>query len=183
VRALLVALVAFATPAHADPLPSGALGLVTGAIAGTGADAKRIGAGWYEFGAQASWQPQTTERRWGWTLRWATLFGVLYNGSAAQIESQLRTTQLDFTAGVRYRPWVTPSRFLTGRAGVELLRANQPIPTSSMSESRSFAGPIASVGIDQYAGGFLFSVDVRYGLIVTGPGELALMFGVAVAGP
>jgi hypothetical protein len=163
------ALVLGSTLASAEPLPSGAIGVVTGAISGTGADAKRLGAGYYQFGAQASWQPTTTERRWGWTLRWATLFGALYGGSAAHVESALHTVQMDLTIGVRVRPWATPSRYLTFRGGGELLRANEPI---------------ASVGLDQYVAGFMLDVDVRYGFIAGGgPAELALMLGVAFAGP
>jgi hypothetical protein len=185
-RALLVvAAVAIGGSAAADPLPSGAIGIVTGAISGTGADAKRIGAGYYQFGAQASWQPTTTERRWGWTVRWAALFGVLYGGSASQVEPSLRTVQLDLTLGIRVRPWSTPSRYLTFRGGGELLRSNEPIMTSStMPGQRAFYGAIASIGLDQYAGGFMFDIDVRYGLIGGGgPQSLALLLGIAFTGP
>src|SRR3954470_21843114 len=95
----LLALVALSTVAAADPLPPGSLGLVTGATSGTGADAKVLGAGYYQFGAQIAWQPMNTDRHVGWAVRWATMFGSFYNGSAAQIESTLRTVQMDFTAG------------------------------------------------------------------------------------
>ena len=183
----LVAIVALVLPtaAPADPLPSGAIGVVTGAVGGTGADAKRLGAGYYQFGMQASWQPTTTERRLGWTLRWATLFGSMYGGTASHIESALHTVEMDLTLGIRFRPWATPSRYLTLRGGGELLRANEPIPTAdSMTGHRTFYGAIASIGLDQYAAGFLFDVDVRYGMIGgTGPADLALLIGVAFTGP
>jgi len=184
-RALVAAAVVCAATASAEPLPSGAIGVVTGAVSGTGADAKRLGAGYYQFGAQASWQPTTTERRWGWTLRWATLFGALYGGSAAHVESALHTVQMDLTIGVRVRPWATPSRYLTFRGGGELLRANEPIATAdSMTGQRAFYGAIASVGLDQYLAGFMLNIDVRYGLIGGGgPASLALMLGIGFAGP
>jgi hypothetical protein len=189
-----VAFGAAAAPASAEPLPPGAVGVVFGAVAGTGADNKVVGAGVYFFdtvgflmplpGIQASWQPTTTERRWGWTIRGSVMFARMYGGSAAQIESPLHTVQLDLTVGLRYRPWRTPTRYLTIRGGGELLRANEPIPPPPPKSQRAFAGGIASVGLDQYAGPLLLSFDVRYGLIgSTGPSEVALIVGFALVGP
>ena len=173
--------VALASPARAEELPPGTIGFVFGVLSGTGADAKRLGFGFYQFGMQAAWQPQATERAWGWSVRWSTMFGTLYNGSAAQIDSQLHTMQMDLQVGLRFRPWKTPSRYLTARVGGELLRSNEPIPPLMQ---RAFIGGIASVGLDQYIGGFMFDVDVRYGLIGNdGPRELALLVGVGVTGP
>jgi hypothetical protein len=183
-RAFAVAAVlalASASPARAEQLPPGTIGFVFGVLSGTGADAKRLGFGFYQFGMQAAWQPTATERAWGWSLRWGTMFGTLYDGTAAQIDTQLHTMQMDLQVGLRFRPWKTPSRYLTARVGGELLRANEPIPPLMQ---RAFVGGIASVGLDQYVGGFMFNVDVRYGLISNeGPRELALLVGVGVTGP
>lgn len=184
VAAVVVAL-ALASPAAADPMPSGSLGLVTGVIAGTGADAKRLGVG-YQYGARASWQPTSTDRSYGYTVRWSTLLGRLYGASAAQIEDELFTVQMDLTAGMRFRPWTTPRRYLTARIGAGLLRANEPIPVSddpAAEMRRAFVGGIACVGFDQYIFDFLLSVDVRYGLIGDGPSQLALLVGFGVTGP
>lgn len=188
-RILLVAAgIAWAASAGAEPMPSGAIGLVSGGVAGTGADAARVGAGYIPFGAQASWQPTTTENHIGWTLRWATLFSWMYGGSAARIDTSLRTVQMDFTLGIRVRPWATVTRYLTFRGGVEVLRANDPIPTDesigSSLGNRDFFGAIGSVGIDQYVAGLLFDVDVRYGLVGgNGPATIALLVGIGFAGP
>ena len=179
--ACVVLALASPAPARAEELPPGTIGFMFGVLSGTGADAKRLGFGFYQFGMQAAWQPQATERAWGWSVRWGTMFGTLYNGSAAQIDTQLHTMQMDLQVGLRFRPWKTPSRYLTARAGGELLRSNQPIPPLMQ---RAFLGGIASVGLDQYVGGFMFNVDVRYGLIGNdGPRELALLVGVGVTGP
>ena len=176
----LVAIVVLAaTRAHAEPLPPGSIGGAFGGVSGAGVDAKRIGYG-YQVGLMASWQPMKTERKFGWTFRGALLFSQLYNGTAAQIEPTIKTVQMDVTVGVRFRPWASPSRYLTLRAGGELLRANEKIPPL---DQRAFLGGIGSVGFDQYAYGFLFSVDVRYGLLGNGPGELALLIGIGRAGP
>jgi hypothetical protein len=179
---LLLALALLATPAVADPLPPGSLGLVSGATSGTGPDAKVVGAGYYQFGAQIAWQPMNTDRRFGWAVRWATMFGTFYNGSAAQIESTLRTVQMDFTGGVRLRPWVSAARYLTLRSGVELLRTNEPLPPAM---HRSFVGGIAEVGFEQYVfgHGFLLDVDLRYGLLGSQPSNVALLVGFAITGP
>lgn len=188
-RALVVVAIAaahaFGFSAHADPIPAGALGVFTGVVAGTGADADRMGFGYYQIGAQASWQPMKSERHIGWTLRWSTMFAAFYGGSAAHIDSSLRTTQMDLTLGVRVRPWSTRSRYLTLRGGGELLRANEPIPTNrSMEGSRKFVGATASVGLDQYAIGMMFNLEVRYSMIGgTGPTSLALLVGAAFVGP
>jgi hypothetical protein len=183
-RALVVTamLGAFASrPAAAEELPRGTIGVIVGMLSGTGADAKRLGWGYYQFGMQASWQHTNTDNWWGWSVRAATMFGTLYSGSAAQIDEQLHTMQMDLTVGMRFRPWKTPSRYLTARVGGELLRANEPIPPLMQ---RAFLGGIASVGLDQYVGGFMFNVDVRYGLIGNeGPRELALIIGVGLTGP
>lgn len=183
-RALLVVLL-LATTASAEPLPSGTIGPVFGITSGTGADAQRLGYGFYPFGLQASWQPMSTEQRRGWSLRWATMFGRLYDGSAAQIGDQLRTVQMDLMVGIRYRPWATPRRYLTLRVGGEILRVDQPIPRKSgdMDTQRSFVGGIASVGLEQYIGAFMFNIDVRYGMIATGPAQIAVLIGVGFTGP
>jgi len=179
--AVLCALASRAAPAHAEELPHGAIGFVFGVLSGTGADAKRLGFGFYQFGMQASWQNTNTDSRIGWSIRAGTMFGTLYNGDAAQIDAQLHTMQMDLQVGLRFRPWKTPSRYLTVRAGGELLRSNEPIPPLMQ---RAFVGGIASVGLDQYVGGFMFNVDVRYGLIGDqGPRELALLVGVGLTGP
>jgi hypothetical protein len=181
-RGVLVIALVIAVPASraaADPTPPGAIGVVSGITSGTGADAKRIGAGYYQFGAQASWVPLRTSRL-GLTLRAGTMFGTLYGGSAAQIEPSLKTVQMDATVGLRFRPWSATSRFLTLRGGGELLRVNEPIPPMNQ---RAFLGGIGSIGLDQYVSDFLISIDIRYGLIGNGPGELALLVGIGRAGP
>jgi hypothetical protein len=186
-RALVAALLvctASASIGSAEPLPSGAIGITTGAVAGTGADSPRVGAGFYEFGAQASWQPTATERRWGWTIRWAALFGLMYGGSSAHIDTTLRTVQMDLTVGVRVRPWSSVSRYLTFRGGAELLTSNEPIVTdTSMTGTRRIVGAVGAIGIDQYVSIFMLNIDVRYSMIGTNPAELSLMVGGAFAGP
>lgn len=180
-RALaVIAVLAVAPPAAAEQMPPGTIGPVFGAIGGTGADATNFGFGVNYFGLQAAFQPMKTETPYGFAVRWAALFGFVYGGEAAQIDSPLRTVQMDLTVGVRFRPWRSPNRYLTLRFGGELLRANEPIPPEM---SRSFLGGIASVGLDWYAWGVMFNFDVRYGLIGQGPRTLALLVGVGFTGP
>ncbi|HEY0190343.1 MAG TPA: hypothetical protein VGC42_04425 [Kofleriaceae bacterium] len=168
-----------AAPVHAEPLPSGSIGIMFGAGGGTGSYAKKIGLGYYQFGAQAAWQPMTTERRIGWSFKWQFAFGTMYEADAARIDIYLRTLQMDFMAGLRVRPGASPFRFLALRGGVELFRANEQIDGQ-----RAFVGPVADAALEQYAfGAFLFNVDLRYGLIGSGPAELALFAGASIAVP
>jgi len=175
----LAALGALAAPAAAEPLPPGSLGVVFGAASGTGVDANRLGFG-YQIGGQAAWQPMATENRFGWALKWSAAFGTMYDAGAASVGDTLRTLHMDLMLGIRLRPGLNPSRYLTLRAGGQLLRADQMVPPSNQ---RAFAGAVASVGLDQYAYGFLFNVDVRVNQIGGGPTIIALMFGAGKTGP
>ena len=180
-RASPLAAIAFALvgvrAVRAEPLPPAAIELIGGISSGAGADAKTLGFG-YVFGAEAAWQPMSTERRWGWSVRWSTLFGGLYDGQAEQVNPPLRTVQMDGTLGVRFRPWATPARYLTLRAGAGLLRVNDPVDGH-----RAFIGPVAAAGFDQYIGVLVLGVDLRAGLIANGPEQLALVVRIGVAGP
>jgi hypothetical protein len=175
----LVALLLAASTAAADPLPPGSIGIVSGAVSGTGADAKNLGFG-YLLGGSAAWQPMDSADRINWSAKWSALFGTMYSAEAARINDRLLTLQMDLMVGVRIRPGTTPSRYLTLRGGAALFRANQVIPPQMF---RAYAGGVASVGIDQYISGWLLSVDVRYGLIGSGPSSLGLVIGVAKTGP
>jgi len=182
--ALAVGLAVGPRTAASEPLPSGSMGVVVaGGIAGTGAFANRLGFGYvFPFlSFQAAWQPMTTERRVGWTLRWTTIFASTYRASAAQVTG-LETMQMDLTAGVRIRPGDSPRRYITARGGPGLLRANQTIPPKM--NQRAFVGGVASVGFQQYFVGtlLLLDVDVRYGLI-GGPSQIALTAGISINGP
>ncbi|HTR54220.1 MAG TPA: hypothetical protein VMJ10_26190 [Kofleriaceae bacterium] len=176
-RALVVVAVVTGS-AHAEPLPAGSIEVVAGMTSGAGADAKKLGYG-YVIGAEASWQPMRTEKRWGVALRWSTLFGGLYDGTAENVNPPLRTVQMDLTAGVRFRPWTTRRRYLTARLGAGILRTNDPVDGTD----RTFVGPAAAVGLDQYFGTLVVGVDVRYALVAFGPEQLALVVRIGVAGP
>lgn len=177
--ALALGLAAAAPSAVAEPLPSGSLGLLFGAGGGTGAYAHRLGIGYHQFGGQAAWQPMSTERRIGWSLKWSFLFGTMYYADSARIDLYLRTLQMDLMAGVRIRPGTNPRRYVALRGGVELFRANQLIAPDNQ---RAFVGPVAAAAVEQYAfGAFLFNVDVRYGLIGSGPSEIAILAGASIS--
>lgn len=174
----LAAALLAAPAAHAEPLPPGSIGVIVGAISGTGADASNLGYG-YVLGGQAAWQPMSTDQRLNWSAKWSAQFATMYGAAAARVSDQLLTLQMDLTAGVRIRPGVNPSRYITLRGGGALFRANQVIPPKMY---RAFAGGIATVGIEQYISGWLLNVDVRYGLIGTGPSEVGLVIGFSKTG-
>ncbi len=178
-RALAIVLVvASARAAHAEPLPAGALEAFIGAESGAGADAKRLGYG-YQLGVSAAWQPMKTERRVGPTVRWSVVFADFYNGTASMVNPPLRTVAMDLTVGARFRPWSTPSRYLTARAGGGMLRTNDPVSDGS----RAYLGPVLAAGFDQYLDTFVVGVDVRYGFIVNGPQQIGIVLRVGLTGP
>lgn len=182
-RTFAVAALLAAGTASAEPLPPGALEVIGGAVSGTGADAKRLGFG-YQIGASAAWQPIDTVRRWGATVRWSVMFAGMYDGTAEQVNPPLRTVTMDLTAGVRIRPWSSPSRYLTARVGGGLFRSNDPIAMGS----RAYVGPVVAVGLDQYLGNIIVGLDVRYGMLPApvldaGPSQVALVLRLGLAGP
>jgi hypothetical protein len=173
-------ILALAGPAaHAEPLPAASLGLLFGASTGTGAYKHELGLGYYQFGGQAAWQPMTTERRVGWSLKWSFVFGTMSYADAARIDPYLRTLQMDFMGGLRFRPGSSVRRYLALRGGVELFRSNAVIAPANQ---RAFVGPVAAAALEQYAfGALLFNVDVRYGLIGSGPSEVAVLAGASIS--
>lgn len=174
-----LAIASLAAPGQAEPLPSGSLGVMFGAGGGTGKYARRLGLGYYQFGSQAAWQPMTTEQRIGWSAKWSFVFGTMYGADSARIDIYLRTLQMDLMAGLRIRPGANPLRYLALRGGVELFRSNEGIQPDGQ---RAFVGPVASAAFEQYLfGAFLFNVDVRYGLIGSGPAEIALLVGASIS--
>jgi hypothetical protein len=177
--ALAIAAVTLAAPsARAEPLPAGSIGVIVGAISGTGADANNLGYGWF-WGGQAAWQPMNTDQRVNISTKWTAQFGRMYGATASRVNDTLYILQMDLTAGIRIRPGVNPSRYITLRGGGALLRSDQVIPPKMY---RAFAGAVATVGMEQYIAGWLLNVDVRYGLIGTGPTELGLVIGFSKTG-
>jgi len=189
-RALLAValLLAAGGPARAEELPPGSIGLVGALASGTFADASRLGYG-YQVGAQAAWQPMFTENRLGFSVKWSFVFGTMYSANAARVGDELLTFQMDVMVGLRMRPGSNATRYLTVRAGPQLMRTNQVIPSMADDTQRAFLGAVASVGIDQYAGipwlggRFLYSWEARLSQIGTGPTTLALMLGIGKTGP
>jgi hypothetical protein len=177
-RVLVVVVLLAAGAARAEPLPPGSIEAIFGGTSGVGPDAKTLGYG-YVVGGEASYQPMSTEQRYGFAVRWSVLFGGLYAGNAAKVNPPLRTVQMDLTAGVRFRPWNTRRRYFTARAGAGLLRSNDPI----VGADRDFIGPVAAIGLDQYFGTIVMGLDLRYGLITNGPEQLALVLRFGIAGP
>ena len=173
--------VALAAPVSAEPLPPGSMGVMFGAVGGTGAYARRLGLGYHQFGSQAAWQPMSTDRRIGWSLKWSFMFATMYGAESARIDTRLRTLQIDMMAGLRIRPGANPRRYLALRGGVELFRSNELIQPDNQ---RAFVGPVAAAALEQYAfGAFLFNVDVHYGLIGAGPGAISLLVGASISVP
>lgn len=163
---------------RADSLPSGSIGGVLGAQSGASGSYTSLGVG-AAYGLTAAWQPMSEEQRVGWGVRWSALFGYFPDSGSAPVNGVLRLVELDLVVKLRVAPTLRPGRYLTVGAGASLLRANEPIRDEG---SRTFAGPIATIGYEHYAfGAVLIGVDVRYGLIETGPTSIGLLVSVGTA--
>jgi hypothetical protein len=163
------------TTAAADPHPAGSLGATIGGNAGLDSAGAAMGRG-VQYGVAASWQPMGQTRRVGWSTRWSTVFGYQVGAEAAKLSSRLRTVQMELGTGVRLRPIRNDDRFVTVRAGVAVLRANETLPPDTR---RDYLGPFVTAGVEQYLfGAVLVSLDLRYGMITGGPATLSLFLTV-----
>ncbi len=174
----LAALVVAPSSSRADDLPAGTLGAVLGAQAGTSGAYTSLGVG-VAYGLAAAWQPMSDEQRIGWGVRWSVLFGYFPDAASAPVSGVLRLVELDVVGRLRIAPTAQPGRYLTVGVGGSLLRSNEPIMPDNR---RAFVGPIATFGYEHNAwGSALLGVDVRYGLIETGPTSIGLLVYVGTA--
>lgn len=176
---LWLVLAIFGAPtAHAEELPAGSIGAVLGVQAGASGSADALGVG-VVYGLTAAWQPMTDEQRLGWGVRWSVRFGYFPDSSSAAVSDVLRLVELDAVARLRVALTARAGRTLTAGAGVSLLRANEPVLPDLR---RAFAGPIATMGYEHMAwGAALLAIDVRYGIIETGPTSIGLLVSIGTA--
>lgn len=169
---------ALSSLAAADELPPGTIGAVVGAQAGTSGSYTSLGVG-AAYGLSAAWQPIADDKRVGWGVRCSVLFGYFPDASSAPVSGVLRLVELDLVARLRIAPTARPGRYLTAGLGASLLRSNEPIKPDNQ---RAFAGPIATFGYEHNAwGSALLGIDVRYGIIETGPTSIGLLVFVGTA--
>src|SRR5262249_39114970 len=76
-----LAALALSAPAVADTLPSGMIGPVVGVRGGLGAVSDEFGTGGL-WGIEAGWQPMSPTRRFGFAVRWRTLFSGYWSHEA-----------------------------------------------------------------------------------------------------
>lgn len=179
---LLISLVGAFTSAFAEALPSGSVGAVFGVQSGTSGFRRALGVGAI-YGLTAAWQPMRDEQRIGWGVRWNSSFGYFPIADSASIDGVLRLVQLEVVARLRIAPTLKPGRYLTIGLGGSLLRSNEPICSGACSnQQRSFVGPITTLGYEYNAfGAVLLGMDLRYGLIETGPSSIGLLLSVGTA--
>ena len=169
----LAVLALAATPAAADPMPSGRVSGQVGLKAATGAFAARLGLGW-AFGFEAAYQPMRPDQSIGLGLSWSTTWSYYGADSARGADS---LSMLELGAGVRARVPLGARRsqvlFLGG--GVALVRTNEPPVVDG---DRSYLGPWAAAGIEAQAYGTQFGVEARYVLARTDDGTIGLLLSI-----
>lgn len=170
--AVIVLVLALATPARADVVPSGRLSAVGGIRTGTQALDDAFGLG-VMYGIEAAWEPLPDGRRISYALHWNVLFGD-FGADPAAITGELDVLEMALGLRLRLAPSdTTRSIFLGG--GAALLRANAPLPPD---DKRSYVGGFVGLGLEQLAWKrALLTFELRYGLI-GGPGSVSVLLGV-----
>jgi hypothetical protein len=163
--------------AESDDIPSGSIGAVLGSEAGASGSYTSLGIG-VVYGLTAAWQPMSDDQRFGWGVRWSTLFGYFPSAAAAPVSGVMRLVEMDLVVRLRIAPTPKPGRYLTIGGGGSLLRTNEPLEDGK----RTFGGPIVTFGYEHnLLGVMLLGVDVRYGIIETGPTSIGLLVSIGTA--
>lgn len=179
--ACVVAAMALAAPATAEPMPAGRVSLVSGVRTGTGSLYTSIGTGWV-MGVEAGYAPLRAPQTIGLGLTWSLLWSSHGSGSA-RILDQLQMVELD--VGARVRMMLGPRRrtvlFVGG--GAALIRTNEALFADG---DRSLFGPWGAVGIERMvfvslrpvlpvSFETLMTTSARFGAIRDGQGTAGLM--------
>lgn len=165
---------AAAAPAAADdPVPSTRLSAVVGIRNGTQSLDDQFGFG-VLYGIEASWSPMPEGRRIGFGIHWNALFGDFGEDNAA-ITGELDILEMAFGVRLRLAP-ESPDRSLFLGGGIATLRASTPLPPD---DERVYVGGFAGIGVEQLAWKrSMITLEVRYGLIYSGPGSISVLLGV-----
>ncbi len=171
--ACVVAALALAAPATAEPLPAGRVSFVGGLRTGTGSLYSSIGTGGV-LGFEAAYAPLRAPQTIGLGLTWSLLWSYYGSGSARIVDSM---AMVEFDAGARIRMMPGPRRrtvlFVGG--GAALIRTNEALFNDG---DRSYLGPWGAIGVETLAFGLVATGSVRFGAIRDGQGTVGLMLSV-----
>jgi hypothetical protein len=159
--------------AHADfEIPNGKFGFSLGLRQNTGSLGNDYGFGWL-LGIVAGYQPPFLDTRYSIGADWGVLWGRFQRDDPELVLEELFLVEMHFGLKLRAAFQETVARFITLGGGVTMLRADTPLPPD---DKRSYFGPYASFGIDQYlANRYLVSLEARYGLIGSGPQSFTVL--------
>jgi hypothetical protein len=167
-------ILALASSANADTLPSGMIGPIFGGRQGTGAVGPQFGLGAL-WGVEAGWQPMRAAQRVGIAVRWRTLFSGYWSNDSSNVADLLRVIEMDLGAYGRVALGQQPRYFDFG-GGWSVLRSNIPLPPDA---KRSYTGPWVGVGLEQFIGSSTsVTIEIRAGEVAFGPTTLSAIFGV-----
>ncbi len=173
--ASVVAAVALAAPAAAEPLPSGRVSIVGGVRTGTSSLYSSLGTGGV-LGFEAAYAPLRAPQTIGLGLTWSLLWSSFGSGSARIADSM---AMVEFDAGARIRMMPGPRRrtvlFVGG--GAALIRTNEALFADG---DRSYLGPWGAVGVETVVLGVVATGSVRFGAIRDGQGTVGLMLSLGL---
>jgi hypothetical protein len=171
-----------ARPAHADDTGHTArIAAVLGARAHVGALGDLYPWGWVA-GAEAGYQLELEPIPGVLGVSWLLLYGQFdADPEAPVVTSTLQLVDIAFDVTGRVPLRAEVPAFLVVRAGLELLRADVPIPPDSQ---RQYVGwPSVGLGLEVRLGdSFLLSVGSRYGAFFDGPAGLTFLLSLGLVG-
>ena len=176
---LLVALCAGSAAADdgdsGDNLPAGRFGMSVGVRQGGGL-LNQYGIA-LVAAAEAGYLLSDPEQDVTAGLAWSVVWGWFGPDDQASLTGALHTLEFNFGARLRRRWEAMPlPAFLYIGSGITLLRSNVPLPPE---QKRVYVGPYAAAGLEGYWTRTMnLSLEVRYGLVVGGPGSLSLVLGI-----
>ena len=173
--ATAVSVVAADAAAQEDEgLPAGNFGLSVGVRQGMGRLSDDFGPG-VVMAMEAGYHPTRPDSSVSLGLEWSAAWSW-FGADQASIAGSLQ--MLELSMGVRLRRVINEPRprFLVLSPGVSVLRTNVPIPPD---DERHYVGLYVAAGVEQYLyEKLMLSFDVRYGMVVGGPGSISLALGV-----
>jgi hypothetical protein len=157
-----------------EGVPPGNFGMSLGVRQGMGRLGNDFGLGMVAA-MEAGYHPTSPDSSVSFGLEWSVAWSW-FGSDQASIAGSL--SLLEFNFGARLRRLINEPlpRFLVLGSGVSLLRTNVPIPPD---DERFYLGPYVAAGIEQYLfEKLLLSFEIRYGMLVGGPGSICLNLGV-----
>lgn len=159
-------------------VPKGNIGLVGHMHQNNGAAGDAYRFTWL-VGVTAGYEPGRLSN-FGIGASWTLAGGQYFSADASLPDARVGVLEMSLGLRLRWLLGETTPRFIVVDAGGTILRTGRAVPPDN---ERTYLGPYAAVGLDQYVGRrLLLSFALRYGMIAGGPGSFGVRFSLSVGG-